>query len=69
MLTQIQADLIIPEEVFDLVQQKLLTDRRAPDFKKVVLSLHDILSGDFFTEYIKQGKIQTRASPPLKTST
>jgi ribonuclease P/MRP protein subunit RPP40 len=68
MLTQSQADLIIPEEVFALVQQKLLTERPIPGFKKVVLSLHDILSGDFFTEYIKKGETQTQTSPTLTTS-
>lgn len=39
-----------------MVQEKLVTDRPAPEFKRVVMSLHDILSGDFFTEYIKKGE-------------
>lgn len=68
MLTQSQADLIIPEEVFALVQQKLLTERPTAEFKKVVLSLHDILSGDFLTEYIKKGEAQTQRLPTLTTS-
>jgi hypothetical protein len=48
--------LIIPQEVFELVQEKLLQQRPAPEFKKVVMSLRDILSGEFFTEYIKKGE-------------
>jgi hypothetical protein len=42
-----------------VVQEKLLQDKPAPEFKKVAISLHDILSGEFFTEYIKKGQKQT----------
>ncbi|KAK4126031.1 hypothetical protein N657DRAFT_567596 [Parathielavia appendiculata] len=52
-----RADLIIPQEVFELVQEKLLQEMSAPEFKRVVMSLHNILSGEFFTEYIKNGNI------------
>ena len=48
-----QVDLIIPEEVCDLVQQKLLAAKEAPAYQRVIMKLGDILSGDFFTEYIK----------------
>jgi ribonuclease P/MRP protein subunit RPP40 len=47
--------LIIPQELLELVQEKLLKSTPGPAFKRVVLSLHEILSGDFFTEYIKKG--------------
>ena len=39
-----------------MVQEKLLLGRPAPEFKKVVISLRDILSGEFLTEYIKKGQ-------------
>ena len=39
-----------------MVQEKLLLGKPAPDFKKVVISLRDILSGEFLTEYIKKGR-------------
>ena len=39
-----------------MVQEKLLLGKPAPEFKKVVLSLRDILSGEFLTEYIKKGQ-------------
>jgi ribonucleases P/MRP protein subunit RPP40 len=42
-----------------VVQEKLLRDKPGPEFKKVVISLHDILSGEFFTEYIKKGQEQS----------
>ncbi|KAL2019304.1 hypothetical protein VTK56DRAFT_9771 [Thermocarpiscus australiensis] len=52
-----RADLIVPQEMFDVVQAKLVRDRPAPEFKRVIMSLHDILSGEFFAEYIKKGNI------------
>ncbi len=39
-----------------MVQEKLLLGKPAPEFKKVTVSLRDILSGEFFTEYIKKGQ-------------
>ncbi|KAK3294601.1 ribonuclease P 40kDa subunit-domain-containing protein [Chaetomium fimeti] len=52
-----RADLIIPQELLELVQDKVLKKMPATPFKRVVLSLHDMLSGEFFTEYIKKGNI------------
>ncbi|KAK3390802.1 ribonuclease P 40kDa subunit-domain-containing protein [Podospora didyma] len=52
-----RVDLILPQEAYDAVYAKLVSDRPAPEFKRVVMSLHDILSGDFFAEYIKKGNI------------
>ncbi|EGO59390.1 hypothetical protein NEUTE1DRAFT_121209 [Neurospora tetrasperma FGSC 2508] len=49
-----RVELIIPQEAFEVVR-KILNEKAAPEFKRVVMSLHDILSGDFFTEYIKKG--------------
>ncbi|KAK3953427.1 ribonuclease P 40kDa subunit-domain-containing protein [Pseudoneurospora amorphoporcata] len=51
-----RAELIIPQEAFDVVQ-KILNEKAAPEFKRVVMSLHDIFSGDFYAEYIKKGDI------------
>ncbi|AEO66637.1 uncharacterized protein THITE_2114861 [Thermothielavioides terrestris NRRL 8126] len=52
-----RADLILPQEVSQMVQEKLLGNKPAPEFKRVVMSLHDILSGQFFSEYIKKGNV------------
>ncbi|KAK3938813.1 fungal tRNA ligase phosphodiesterase domain-containing protein [Diplogelasinospora grovesii] len=52
-----RADLILPQEAFEAVQAQLVQNRPAPGFKRVIMSLHDILSGPFFTEYIKKGDI------------
>ncbi|KAK3323679.1 ribonuclease P 40kDa subunit-domain-containing protein [Cercophora scortea] len=52
-----KADLIIPQEAFEAAHAKLVKDSPAPEYKRVVMSLHDILSGEFFIQYIKQGDI------------
>jgi ribonucleases P/MRP protein subunit RPP40 len=49
-------DVIVPEEAFEAVCAAVVKNSDAPKFKKVVMSLQDILSGDFFTEYIKKGE-------------
>lgn len=48
----------MPEEAFEAVHAAVVENREAPQFKRVVMSLRDVLSGDFFTEYIKKGKAQ-----------
>ncbi|KAK4173083.1 ribonuclease P 40kDa subunit-domain-containing protein [Triangularia setosa] len=50
-------DLIVPQEVFGIVQETLWKNEAIPEYKRVVMSLHDILTGDFFSNYIKQGNI------------
>ncbi|KAK3379235.1 ribonuclease P 40kDa subunit-domain-containing protein [Lasiosphaeria ovina] len=52
-----RADLIVPQEAYDAIHAKLVEGRRAPEFKRVVMSLHDILTSEFFVEYIKKGDI------------
>ncbi|KAL2143784.1 hypothetical protein VTI28DRAFT_9999 [Corynascus sepedonium] len=52
-----RADLIIPQEVSESIQGKFFKTSTGPEYKRVVLSLHDILTGDFFTEYIKKGDV------------
>ncbi|VTT81810.1 unnamed protein product [Fusarium fujikuroi] len=51
-----KVDLILPSEAYDAACQQLSNARHAPRYSKVVMSLGDILQGDFFTEYIKKGK-------------
>ncbi|KAK0636519.1 ribonuclease P 40kDa subunit-domain-containing protein [Bombardia bombarda] len=52
-----KADLLVPQEAFDAVHAKLVRDTPAPVFKRVIMSLHDAISGHFFYEYIKKGDI------------
>ncbi len=39
--------------MLNIVEQKLVTDKPAPEFKRVIMRLGDILTGDFYNEYIK----------------
>jgi len=39
-----------------MVRQKLVEERDVPRFKRVSLSLGQVLQGDFFKEYVKIGK-------------
>ncbi|KAH8894229.1 ribonuclease P 40kDa subunit [Thozetella sp. PMI_491] len=48
-----KVDLIIPEDVYEIAHKKLVDDRPAPVCQRVVMALGDVLSGAFFTEYIK----------------
>lgn len=55
MLTPIQVDLILPEEVYEHLNRKLAVNQNPPHYCRVTMTLGDVLSGEFFTEYIKKG--------------
>lgn len=50
-----KVDLILPVEVHDAVSKQLAKTDEPPRYSRVVMSLGDILQGDFFTKYIKKG--------------
>ncbi|KAF5022336.1 hypothetical protein F66182_5623 [Fusarium sp. NRRL 66182] len=52
-----KVDLILPAEAYDPVREQLADAQKRPRYSKVVMSLGDILQGDFFTEYIKKGDV------------
>jgi ribonuclease P/MRP protein subunit RPP40 len=54
-LTRLQVDLILPDELYALVEKKL--EEKIFSYARVFMSLHDILIGDFFNQYIKAGNI------------
>ncbi|KAK5996616.1 hypothetical protein PT974_01953 [Cladobotryum mycophilum] len=49
-------DLIIPQGVYEIVRQKV-TQREAPAFYRVSMTLGQVLETQFLTEYIKKGNI------------
>jgi ribonuclease P/MRP protein subunit RPP40 len=59
-------DLILPESIAELLHAQLIEGRPQPDYSRVIMSLGDVLTGDFFMEYIKAGNIlmlsETRAA-------
>ncbi|KAM0268662.1 hypothetical protein ACHAPA_004906 [Fusarium lateritium] len=52
-----KVDLILPTEAYDAVNEHIANTQKPPRYSKVVISLGDIVQGDFFTEYIKKGDI------------
>ncbi|KAK3318897.1 ribonuclease P 40kDa subunit-domain-containing protein [Apodospora peruviana] len=52
-----RADLIIPQQAYEAVQDVLIKDKPAPQFKRVFMSLADILADNFLEEYIKKRNI------------
>ncbi|KAI8190042.1 hypothetical protein KHU50_011339 [Colletotrichum sp. SAR 10_65] len=49
-----KVDLILPQECYELVHQKLAKELAPPIFHRVVMTLGQVLDGAFFTEYIKR---------------
>ncbi|CAM1507392.1 Fc.00g070330.m01.CDS01 [Cosmosporella sp. VM-42] len=52
-----KVDLIMPASINEVMQQKLVGERSAPEYSRLTMTLSDILTGDFFTEYIKKGNV------------
>jgi ribonuclease P/MRP protein subunit RPP40 len=46
--------VVLPQEAFQLIHESLLNGP-APEYRRVIMTLGDILTGDFLKEYIKQG--------------
>lgn len=53
----LQVSLVLPEEVFEIVRQELDGDVGTVRYSRVNMSLSEIISGDFFNQYIKTGTI------------
>lgn len=48
-------NLILPEELFDVIWDKIEDDFKKARYAKLVMKLQDVLDGAFFTEYVKRG--------------
>ncbi|KIW82441.1 hypothetical protein Z517_05468 [Fonsecaea pedrosoi CBS 271.37] len=51
------ATVILPDELYSLLWKKLDASMEPVKYAKVIMKLADVLSGDFFTEYVKRGNI------------
>ncbi len=49
-------NMILPEELYNVIWDKLETDSRKVRYAKVLMKLEDILNGEFFNEHIKKGR-------------
>jgi len=54
-------DLILPQEHVQLIQDSLLNGP-PPDYRRVIMTLGDILTGDILKDYIKRGGTMTPSS-------
>ncbi|KXJ91649.1 ribonuclease P 40kDa subunit [Microdochium bolleyi] len=53
-----KVDLILPQDVAELVRDKLeAAALLVPTYHRVIMTLGQVLEGDFFTEYIKLGNV------------
>jgi hypothetical protein len=51
-----KVDLILPQELLETILASSLVSRPPPEYRRVIMSLGEILSGDFLKEYVKQGE-------------
>jgi ribonuclease P/MRP protein subunit RPP40 len=49
--------MILPEELYELVKEKLEADDAVLKYARVFMSLLEVVSGDFFNQYCKAGNI------------
>ncbi|KAF6834503.1 ribonuclease p protein subunit [Colletotrichum musicola] len=64
-----KVDLILPQECYELVLQKLVKEMAPPTFYRVVMTLGQVLDGAFFNEYIKTGNILMLSEGKTTTDT
>lgn len=48
--------MILPQEIFSIFQQKVLNSHVPPQYKRVTMTLGQVLEKDFFQEYLKIGE-------------
>ena len=53
----LQVELILPEEVYEIIQNDILSERLTTKYCRVILPLRAIVEGSFFDEYIKKGEL------------
>ena len=54
-----QVELLLPEELYDLIWQDVSSKTSSLEYSRVIMSLSEILDGDFFNKYIKAGTIHS----------
>ncbi|QDS74428.1 hypothetical protein FKW77_006121 [Venturia effusa] len=54
-------DLLLPKEAYAIVQEKLQHESKTLRYARIYVSLLDIVTGDFFNQYIKAGNVLMRS--------
>ena len=62
-----QMELLLPQEYGQVAKQKLVEGRKALCFQRVILPLGELLTGDFFKEYIKIGESRRGSANHIRT--
>lgn len=57
-------DLILPQELYETIRESLVENTPSPQFLRVIMPLGEIVSGDFFREYVKLGAARCFAALP-----
>ncbi|KAI0869467.1 ribonuclease P 40kDa subunit [Hypoxylon argillaceum] len=61
-------DLILPQELLQFVKERIIDDTtRIPSYHRVIMTLGQVLEGDFFTQYIKIGNIMMLSEGKVST--
>ena len=50
-------EVVRPEELYDIVWHNVAAKIGQVQYERVMMSLPEVLSGDFFNEYVKKGKV------------
>lgn len=56
-------DLILPQELYETIRDSLVENTPSPQFLRVIMPLGEIVSGDFFREYVKLGAARCFGCP------
>ena len=48
-------ELLLPEELYELVWDRIDDELKTLRYQKVIMKLEHILEGEFFNEYVKKG--------------
>jgi ribonucleases P/MRP protein subunit RPP40 len=56
-IDQHQAELILPEELYEIIENNISSAFVKPGYSRVILPLKALVEGEFFNEYIKKGNL------------
>ena len=57
--------MTMPDELYSLVWDRINGEMKKARYAKVIMKLEDVLTGDFFTDYVKKGRVHLRCDVRL----
>ncbi|KAG9248393.1 ribonuclease P 40kDa subunit [Calycina marina] len=52
-----KTELIVPDELYEIIKNEAFLEKNTPKYSRVIMTLGEITSGEFFNEYIKRGNV------------